>query len=223
MMLSVVGVAAAICALAFLTRPRTLSPVVIETPNPLTMKSGRFPDRWIPKTPRLNWLRALCQSVLGVPHPVKLEMTVLTQTNTMAELIAGGQLGAPTARGNGVAVWLLPATDPPAWEKRAVTAKSSMTTFNRQEIAVTFTDNQIGVTFTEEVFPRLRANGVEVWMRLLSQAGPVTNLAMRIHAQMVYGHGVLVVDDRAPAAETNRTAFLIYPVEVDANGIPVTR
>ncbi len=221
MILMTAAVGAAVCWLAFLARPHAPPAVEIEAPTPLTMRSGRFPERWIPSSHRLIWLRWLSLKVLGPPPEVKLEMKMIEQTNTMAGLIAEGALGPPLARSHGVAVWLLAGTDPPRTSISSTTVRSSITMEDRGEAAMNYVAGQ--TTVAEEIFPRRFGDGVEVWERFVCQSGGTTNFVARIRARLPYGHSAFVVDDRAPEAKTNRIGFLLYPDEADDNGHSLRR
>src|SRR5580658_5870044 len=97
-----VGILLFVC----LDRPSALPPVTILPSTPLAVKSGRWPDRWIPAN--WGWLHRACQFVFGHPRQVGINAQIIEDSETVASIVAQNSLGPPQAQSNGLAVWILP-------------------------------------------------------------------------------------------------------------------
>ena len=207
--------------IAVVVLPRHPAPpdVVLLPPVPLVDTQGRIPERWIPA--RWTWLHRTCRLFFGAPRQMELDITIIDVTNTVARIIADGNLGQPLARSNGVAAWLKPDDTPPRTLVFSTSMSAKIQTADRTEATMIMLGNQ--GNYKEDIFPRLNATNIDLSLLCIISSGMATNFAAAARAQLPYGHGLLLVDDKTPELSTNRTELLITAYETDDKGNRISR
>jgi hypothetical protein len=198
-----------------LSKPPALPAVMILPPTPLAVKSGRVPDRWIPA--KWTRLQRACRYFLGDPKQVGFNVRYMETSETVESIISRNSLGPPQARGNGLAVWILPdgTLRPPKGDTTVLGAARILTAAReRAKLSVT---HKAG-NYSAEVFPILEDETVDFLTRLIVTSAGKTNFVAAARAQLPYGQALFVLDVRQPEVDDYRMGFLITADEYDAKG-----
>jgi hypothetical protein len=192
-------------------RPPALPAVMILPPSPLTVKSGRAPDRWIPAN--WVWLRRTCLSIFGQPRQVGFDIECIEASETVAAIIAKNSLGQPQAESNGVAIWMLPEATlgQPSGPAR-IMPRARASTLDREKASLGVGD------YSADLFAGLEKETVDLSTRLMVISSGQTNFTAAARAHLPYGKALLILDVRQPELATNRFEFLITADEIDARG-----
>jgi hypothetical protein len=205
-----IGILAAI----FLESPPPPPPLVMLPSASWPVKTGRIPDRWIP--PKWTWLQKLCSRIRGKSRQVTLDVELIEVSEPVKSVVDKNKLGQPQLESDGVAAWIVSAEKPMQFDGSATISKPRVTMADRMQAAmfVGSTTNSSKV----EVYVRLKRDSSDLWTRVTFSDGTQTNFLAAVRAQVPWNDALFVIDDREPAAATNRRAFWISPFEVDAAG-----
>jgi hypothetical protein len=195
-----------------LDRTPELPAVMILPPAPLAVKSGRVPDRWIPRN--WDWLRRVCLFVFGQPRQVVFEIQFMEVSETVASVVAENSLGPPQAKRNGVAVWMLSAgtLQPPSAPRPSSPPRARISTSDRGQARLRVGD------YSADLYARLQEKTLDLSTCLIVASPTQSNFVATARAQLPYGQALFVLDVRQPELATNRFAFLVTAHEIDATG-----
>ena len=193
--------------------PPAPPPVTILPPTPLAVKSGRVPDRWIPRN--WNWLRRVCWSVLGHERQVDLKVEFSQTAEPLAVLEKA--LGQPQTESNGVAVWMVPESILRRPKDVATTVFAPEVTVNERRMARMTTSGSI-TNYQVDLFPLLEKETLDLSTRVLATSNGQTNFVAALRAHIPYGKVLLLLDIRHPEAASSRLEILIRADESDPAG-----
>lgn len=211
----VLALAGVVILFLIFDKPPALPPVMILPPGPLAVKSGRAPDRWIPR--KWTWLHRACQFFLGPQRVVHINVQFMETSEKVATFMAENSFGQPQAESNGLAVWILPAgTLRPNNGAVTILGAVRILTVAQQMARASVVDKV--ATHSADLFPRLGNDTVDLSTRLIAILGWQTNFVASVRAQLPYGQNLFVLDVTQPDLATNRMEFVITADEIDPAG-----
>jgi hypothetical protein len=196
-------------------KPPAPPPVIILPPGPLAVKTGRVPDRWIPRN--WTWLQRACQFVFGPLRQTGFNVQFLASSETVASIVKGNSLGQPQAQSDDLAFWILPhETLPPGEGAATIVAAPMVTTLEQHEAMVGISGSF--VNYSARLIARLEKKSADLSAQLVVTSAGQTNFIAAARAQIPYGQALLVLDARQPELATNRMEIVITVDEYDAKG-----
>jgi hypothetical protein len=198
-----------------LDRPPALPAVIILSPAPLAVKSGRVPDRWIPAN--WTWLQRACRFVLGAPKQIGYDIQFIEASETVDSILAQNSLGQPQAQSNGLAVWILPVEtmQQPKGASTTLCAPRVLTA-DRMEARLMF--GSTTDSYSADMFAHLQKETFDLSTDLIVTSAGQTNFVAAMRAQLPFANALFILDVRQPASATNRLEILITADEYDATG-----